>query len=490
MDIKNALATAAKGAVQSTVEWAYTPRRPGDRNRKNGGKSDPAFQEHPLDTLRRAAYHSVFDTLFLSPDPSGYPYITPDTTLQDVVGKLSDWIFPTETVFKTTNEALQELFDNLLEQIKFDLKTEKIVEESAVMGYCGLRSVWDVEQGIWLYEIKPKEYLVIETPEGKPEQTNAIGLEWPIIRMEKGKESRYWRKERWTIDTYQLWRALPEKTPGQKPEFKPEDIEKEESNDYGELAITVVPHYYDPECKGRGIVQEAQVLTVKALIRLHFKEHFAHLKYMDPNPVRKNHANPDDALNLSIGNVIDLQQANEAMPTDLTLLEYAGIPESAEGERYRHEKALYRAAKLKPPPPDEMNKPGVENSGVALRLIDKDDAKTVQTLRDNGYSQVLKHFEKILRMGARLGLPEYSAINPEDRDSYGVTAQFPDFFPPTDDEIAIKLANFKAANLPSAIMAPMIAALFGIEDPAIIAAIAVGVDEEREALKPTTNIGA
>lgn len=484
-NVLEATAAAAKGAVQNTVDWAYGPNT-WKRNRQQGGdKSDPVFNAYPLDTLRRAAYHSVFDTLFQSPDPSGYPYVVADKTLKDVVDRLNNLIFPTGTVFKPTNDALEELLEGILKQTRFQLKTEKIVEESAVLGYCGLRSVWDADAQAWLYEIKPKEYLIVETPEGKPEQIDAIGLEWPIIRVEKGQARRYWKKERWTLETYEVWREKPEKTSGQKPEFKPEDLESSEPNTYGELPITLVPHYFDPECQGFGIVGPEEVLSAKALIRLHHKRHFAHLKYMDPNLVRKNHADKTEKVELSIGAVIDIQQVDEK-PVDLVLLESSGIPESAGDEFYEHVKSIYKAAGLKPPPQhDDTIKTGTNSSGVALRLLDKDDFETIKTLRDNGYSQVTRHFEKLLRMGARLGLPDYAGINPEDAESYGITVKYPDFFPPTDDEIALKLANFKAANLPANIMAQMIGALFGIEDPAIIKQIADGIDKERDLLEPT-----
>lgn len=487
MDPASALATAAKTTVRAAVDWAYGPNTWKRNRRKGDGKEDPIFAQVPLDTLRRAAYHSVFSTLFESPDT--FPYVVPDKTLKDVVDKLNNLIFPTDTVFKPNNEALEDLLADLLEQTKFQLKTEEVVEEAAVMGYCGIRSVWDEEQEKWLYEIKEKEYLIIETPEGKPEQIDAIGLEWPIVRKEKGKEVRYWRKERWTLETYELWQAKEEKLNGEKPEFKPEDLELTTENTYGELPITLIPHYFDSQCHGHGVVGPEEILSAKALIRLRHKRHFAHLKYMDPNVVRKNHAAPGEPIDMGIGTVIDLQQIDEKGPTDLTLLEFAGIPESAKDEFLDHVTALYKAAGLKPPPPEEVFKPGTESSGIAIRLLDKDDAKTVQTLRDNGYSQVIRHFEKILRMGANLRLPDYAGINPEDKDSYGITAKFPDFFPPTEDEKAMMIANFKAAMLPTRIIAQKIAAMYGLEDPEDLKEIERNLEDEKARLEPTTKIG-
>ena len=490
MDAMHALASAAKGTVRSTVDWAFGPNKWTQSNRKGSGKSDPIFQRYPLDTLRRAAYHSVFDTLFETKDPSGYPYVVPDKTIKDVVDKLNNLIFPTGTVFKAVNHALENLLDGIVKETKFQLKTEEIVEEAAVLGDCALRSVWDAEKACWLFEIKEKEYLIIESPQGKPEQIDAIGLEWPIIRVEKGQARRYWKKERWTLELYEVWREKVEKTDGQKPEFKPEDRESSEPNTYGELPITLVPHYFDSDGYGHGIVGAEEILSAKALIRLRHKRHFAHLKYMDPNAVRKNHSDKTEPVDLSIGAVIDIQQVDENMPVDLTLLEYSGIPDSAKDEFYDHVKAIYKAGGLKAPPPDdETFKTGTSSSGVALRLLDKDDFETIKTLRDNGYSQVTRHFEKIFRMGKNLGLPDYAGINPENAESYGITVKFPDFFPPTDDEIALKLANIKAANLPSSIAAQMIATIFGIEDPAIIQQIQSNIDAERAMLEPTPHVG-
>ena len=472
------LETAAKSAVQTVVDWSYGTRLGTQTNQ--GGKTDPIFKRQPLDVLRRAAFHNVFETLFNQVDD--FPFVNPDKNLKNVIKKLANNIFPRGTTFRLAdkeNKPGNDLLLKILKDVKFQLKTETIVNEAALMGYCGIRTVYDEFIDQWIYEVKPKEYLVIETSEGNPEDIIALGLEWPVTRMENGKQKRYWAKERWTNLIYQTWPLKPEGVQG-KPKFDPEDAITEDNN-YGEIPITLVPHEYDPYCFGKGVVNEEEVMTVKSLIRLHHKRHYGHLKYMDPNPIIKNRSNPGEPVNMAIGVAIDIQAADEKMPVDMTLLEFAGMPDSVKDEFYDHVKDLYGSAGLKAPPKEDLMKTGgVETPGIALRLLGKDDADTIETLRDNGYSQVIRHFEKMLRMGANLGLTEYSAINPENELTWEITAKFPCFFPPTDDEIAIKLANMKAAQLPPEVVGPMIAALFGIDDEETIRQIINRLDQKEE----------
>lgn len=474
------LENAAKTAVRNTMGWAMGSRRWVDPNQK--GKTDTVFAKQPMDVLRRAACNNVFESLFAHSIDS-FPYVVPDKTLKKVIGRMAFSMFPRQTVFLCEDEASNNLLVDFIEKTLFDLKTENIVEEAAMMGFCGLRTVWVDELKKWILEVKPKEYLVIEAYPGVPGEVLAIGLEWPVERKENGKTRTYWKKERWTNEEYQVWAEKSETLDGQKPTFKPEEAITEPNN-YGEIPYTIVPHIYDAARHGVGIIGEEEILAAKALIRLRHKRHFAHLKYMDPNPVRKNHADPGEPLDLGIGQVIDLQQVDENMPVALELMEFSGIPESVKDEIYDHTKAIYEAAGFKAPPPEEVFKVGSQSSGVALRIRDKDDADTIQTLRDGGYSNVLRHFEKVLRMGARLNLPEYSVINPEDPKTWTVTAIFPDFFAPTDEEIAVKLANMRTAELPADITGPMVAALFGIEDPEQIEAVTEKRRQHETAFSP------
>lgn len=473
------LESAAKGAIRSVVNFAMDGTNGWGSLQR--GKTDSIFGRQPMDVLRRAAFHNVFDTLFLKLDD--FHFVVADKTLQKVIGKLADNVFPRGTVFTHEDKGTNELLLDIIRQTKFDLKSEKIVTESSLMGYCGLRSVYDTLLGRWLLEVKQKEYLIIETVEGVPDEIVALGVEWPVERKEGGRTYIYWKKERWTNETYEFW---PEKREGPhgKPKFLPGEATTEPSV-YGEIPITLVPHFFDSGCHGTGVVSEDEILTVKNLLRLHHKRHFGHLKYMDPNPVIKNRADKGQPLDMGIGKVIDLENFDEKLPVDIQLLEFAGMPESVKDEFYHHVKALYDAAGLKAPPLEQIEKPGTNNSGVALRLIDKDDAKTIESLRDNGYSQVVRHFEKILRMGANMSLPEYSGITLDNPESWTVTAKFPAFFPPTDEEIGLKLSNMRQAKLPPEIMGPMVAALFGIEDEKATQQIIENLKEQAELEKPT-----
>lgn len=474
------LQTAAKSSIRHTVEWAFGPDTA--RKRRYAGMSDPVLDRVPIDTLRRAAFHSVFGTLFDNADR--FPYLVPDKTLKTVIGKLSKNMFPKGTVIKAEADAVEQLLMDIIKHTRLHKKTFKIVQESALMGYSGLRSVYDKELGRWLLEVKPKEYLVVETREGNPEEITAIGMEWPIERPTgpRGQMQRYWQKERWTLTEYQQWPEQRE-TPMGKPDFSKIAPASTEPNTYGELPITLIPHYSGSGVPGEGVVQEEEILTVKALIRLRHKRHFGHLQYMDPNPVAINRANPGDPIDVGIGNVIDIQSVDESAQADFKLLEYAGMPESVKDEFYDHICALYDAAGLKAPCREEVFKPGTDVAGVALRLLDKDDAEEIDGLRENGYSLVLRHLEKILRMGARLNLPDYGGINPDDPETWMISAVFPEFFTPTEQDNTARLLNMKQSYLPAKFMARQIAAMWGIEDEAMITEIERLINEERAMMK-------
>ena len=466
------LKTAAQGLVRNVVASSFDSY--GYRISRNGCDTDDVFSKYDMDTLRRCAYRNVFSKLFLTKDQ--FPYVTPDTTLKEVINKLKDNVFPTGSRITSEDDTINQLVQKIIAESKFRLKAEEIVEESALMGYCAIRSVFNQSLNRWVLDIKPKEYLVIERVPGTLDEYEAIGMEWPIDRDGK----RYWQKERWTKAVYQIWPEILEKVDGKKPVFDPEDAVTEPNN-YGEIPYTLIPHFYDSHEIGRGIVQEEQVLSVKALIRLRHKRHYGHLKYMDPNPVIKNRRDAGDPIDLSIGKVIDITSQDENMPVDMQLLEFAGMPDSVDGEKLDHVASLYRAAGLKPPPPEDQNPnaAGTSTAGVALRLLDKDDAKTIETLRDNGYSNVIRHFEKLLRMGKNLNISEYASINTEDEDSYRLSANYPDFFPPTDQDVAMKLANMNAAALPIDIKTRMIASLFGIEDEKELAMLKQELEDKK-----------
>ena len=465
------LEEGAKQTVRTINDWAYQKRPT-----KQAGLTDPAFERYPLDVLKRAAYNNVFGRLFVQTDD--FPWVTPIKTLQWVVGTLENNMFPTGTKLSVVDNKTNELLQGLLQSSKFNLRAEKIVSESALMGYSGLRTVWSAEYQKWIFEVKPKEYLVIESAEGLPEQIIAVGLEWPIDRLDaKGRTVRYWAKERWTNETYERWVEKKATAEG-KPLFKPDDEKTVEPNTYEEIPITIIPHFWDPDLYGTGVVQEDEVLTVKSLIRLRHKRHFGHLKFMDPAIVRINHVNPEESIDLGIGGKVDIRQSDPEAPTDLKLLEYAGMPESVKDEMYDLMKDLYSAAGLKPPSKEEVDKAMTNDSGVALRLRDRSDAETIKTLRDNGYSEVLRHYEKVLRMGARLNLPDYRMINPDDKEAWSITAKFPDFFPPTPEEVQTQIFTMKAAKLPPELMAPKIAELFGIEDEQHIKMIQESIQAE------------
>jgi hypothetical protein len=480
----NSLANATKGAIRQSLDWALDRRGWQSLHRGYATKTDPVFQHRTLDQLRRAAYTCDFDVLFNMADE--FPYVTPDRTCREVIGKLSDNMFPTGTKFQHEDKAVSELLQEIIDRSRIQLKLESVVTESAIMGFCGLRTVWVDELERWIVEVKQKEYLSYETVPGVSDEITAIILEWPT-REEVTPTGKivYWKKERWTDQVWQQWPEKPEKS-GQRPEFKPEDATTQPNN-YGEIPITLVPHYYDSREFGIGVVSVNEILSVKALVRLHHKQHYAHQKYMDPNPIRKNAVSAGEPLDLGIGKVIDVAAGDPALPVDLTLLEFQGIPESVDKEKFEHSARLYRAAGMKPPPPESiLEKTGQEKTGIAIRMLDKDDAKCIETLRDNGYSNVIRHMEKMLRMGKRLKLKGYESINPDDHKTYQVIASYPDFFPPTDDDVAIKIANMNAAKLPPSVMAPRIAALFGIEDEAEKQAIEAALQKEQDRLEMET----
>lgn len=182
------LKTAAQGLVRNVVASSFDSY--GYRISRNGCDTDDVFSKYDMDTLRRCAYRNVFSKLFLTKDQ--FPYVTPDTTLKEVINKLKDNVYPTRSSITSEDDTINQLVQKIIAESKFRLKVEEIVEESALMGYCAIRSVFNQSLNRWVLDIKPKEYPVIERVPGTLDEYEAIGMESPIDRDGK----RYWQKER------------------------------------------------------------------------------------------------------------------------------------------------------------------------------------------------------------------------------------------------------------------------------------------------------
>lgn len=462
----------AKNSIMSVINWA-----------NNGQTYIPSATPDEM-ALRRAAYDCNFKVLF--PDWTKLlphePLLTPDKTIEWVVDKFATNLYPSDTSYQTADQTTTELLQQIIEQTLFVMKTDTICQEAALMGLVGLRSVWSDLKQQWLLEIKPREQLNIVTDPDSRDIITAIEVSYPLTQNNK----YYWYKERWTDTQYFKWPlkevAQYQKTP---PEFK-ENEASVEPNTFGEIPITLVWHTYDPDCLGDAAISCKDILDAKCLIRLRNKRHFSHLEHMDPTVVVVND-DGDSKIRRGVGQLIRVKSPEPRVQADVKLLESKGVPESVKDEILETTRNIFKSAGLTPPTDDDIISAGTDVAGVALRIRDKGEAETIKTLREKGYSQVLRHLDKLLRMGARTRkLPAYSAVNLADSATWSVEAKFADFFPPTDQDILLKMQILKMSHLSDKEKAEREAQYMGVDAPEEVQAIMDNLAHERDLMEANT----
>jgi hypothetical protein len=481
MNLTDLLATAAKSAVVGVTDWAYG-KTAAPWSRIN--KADDTTSRAPLSVMQRAAMASDFNTLFQTVPLA--QYVVPDTIVNDVVNVFTSNMFPKGTRLACADEQSGDTLVQVLEQCRFEKKAEAIVKEAATVGWMALRSVYLNDSQSWLLELKEQEFVQVETEEGNAENITAISLLWPVDL--NGKAA--WRKERWTKELYQAWPATPARN-DEIPEFK-DDKKAEELNPYGEIPITLVHHEPDAKGYGKTFIDRQAIGFTKALIVLRNKNFSGQCKIEDPTLKVTNASEgaSEIAVAWATKNVITVSASDTNSPTTVDALTFANSTEGFKNSIHDYVKGIYNLAGLQPPPMDDQIRTGANVAGVALRALDAKDAKVIESLRDNSYSAVLRHFEKVLRMGKALNLPDYAFVKPEDPLSYKITATFPDFFPPTEQEKTQRIANIEQMPLPALIKAQKLAALEGIEDEDVIAEMVQLIEEKQGLLASVISGGA
>lgn len=469
----NAMTTAVNSATNAVSSIFKT--KLGGKTATGGHKTDPIFQFKNRDTLARAAYACDINTLFRNKDVE--PYLVYDTTVAKVVNKLAALTFPLGTSFRLDVERNDDPLLGILKETDFYTKTQLVVQEGALMGWCALRSVYS--EGRWITEVKQKE-MTEPTYVGD----KLVMIAFYAVREKDGK--RYWRKESWDFLEHKTWAEKPESRQGVRPEFKEEDAIVV-PNPYGEIPATIVAHRTGVGLIGLPVINEPEIGAQKALVRLRHNLHTAHVKHMSPPVVRKNHSSPGDPLEVGANDVIDIEDGGNDRVCDLKLLEFTGIPESVRHELYDHECLIYSAAGLKPPPADENPTVGTNNSGTALRVLHKEDLDTVEELRAKSYDKVAKHLELVLRMAARIG--EVDGVDPDNEDTWRVVVSFPEFFPNTEQDNQAALMTLNMAELPPALKAPRVCKVLGITDENEVALLLSHYESQQAMMEPNLSIG-
>lgn len=468
--MRSAVVDAARSGIRAVVNFAYQNAVQVERQR-----------ELALDALRRAAYTNNLDDLFEGKWPKGpdvrEKLLMPDMTIRQMVDKFATNIFIKGTAFSGADETKTVLIQDIIKATTLNQKLTDITTEAALMGYVGLRSVWHTELNNWVIEIKPKEEIRTERD---GERITAIIIQYQFWDTDKVLK---WYREKWTDAEYTLWEPI--KVTGMNRNQEP-DWEKAkfstEINTFGEIPITLVSHQYSQTDIGIGVVRKDDIDLAKALVRLKNKRHFAHLEHMDPTVAVLNGSDDDD-VERGVGAVIRIRANSSELPPNVQLLEMAGVPDSVKDEIMEHVVNFYKNAGLTPPSEDDIFRTGTTSSAVALRVKDTDESKTMETLRDDGYSAVAQHLEKLLRMGARTRKhPDYAqvGINPDDPESYKVVVKYPPFFPPTPEEQMTTLQTLRQSHLSAAEKAKREAQIFLIEDQAEIDEIQANIEQEQE----------
>jgi len=479
-NLKAKAADATASNIKSLVDWAYKQTPSWGRS-----KIDPIFKRYTLQELRRAVFDCDFETLFISADEQ--PLLRGDSCIKDITARLADTIFPEGMTLGAGDDAVTGLLNSAVlgmagaESPLF--KFRGVVPESAVMGWCAIRSVWipDIER--WLFEVHQSENVQIDTFPGVPDAVLRIALVWSF----QGTDGKtYYEKERWTAatlpgesGTLERWRPLPALAGGRRPDFATTP-DTTEVNTYGEIPVTIVPHLPDAKNIGVGFVGMVEVGKFKALLQRHQKRHYSDLFAANPVRVCKNHANPGEQFNYGLGATVHLQQSGRDEPVDLVNLDQPRIGTDYDETTEQLRAELWAAAGLKKPSVAEKTVVGNVASGSALEVLSEPEQKKIQSLRSGGYQAVLKHLAKVLRMGKALNLQGY-AIVPDD---VVVSATYPDFYEPTSQDLLLKIQVWQSAKLPPDYIAQQIATLFKIQDPELVEQIRLNWQEAQAAVLP------
>lgn len=465
---------AARQKAQEVIEWALNAP---NLTRAYADKCSPA-------QLKRAVYDCTFDILFpyWKAQLPNEPLLTPDRSIEVAVKRFAFNMFPAQTVFNVVDEKLNELLQDINKQIKLDSKCEQIVSEASLMGFVALRSVWSDLVNGWLLELKPFEQTTVEYHPTAHDIVLSVTFSYPMyIGLKK-----YWYKEKWTNDEYWEW---PLVEVGRQVQAEPNMPDKRAiivPNTFGEIPVTIVYHRYCAHTPGQSAFNDKDILNAKALVRLRNKKHLTHLEHLDPSLVVVNNSS-NEPIKRGAGAIIRLKSDDPNAPASAELLESAGVPESVDKEINDHVVAIFKGAGLTPPSEEEILKHNkTDVPGVALRIRDKGEATTIETLRIKGYAQVMRHLEKLMRMGAFTHkTPEYSTVNLSDPTSYEVSAKFPPFFPPSDQDVLIKMNILKMSHLSAKEKAEREAQYLDVESIEEINEIQSNIEAEKVLMEPT-----
>lgn len=470
MSIIAGVQTVARSAVKGVVEWAFF------------GQAQMLDEQLKEASLRRAVYENDLPKVFKNWDSTKEKLLTPDTTIQTIIGKFATNIFQNGTYFYTGNQKTTELLNKIIQETKLDQKLSCIVEEACINPFCGIRSVWDEESNQWIIEIKTYEDLEVVLNERQREKVEEIYVCHPIRKTPEGVV--IWFREKWTDKEYWLWPETPEPTPGKRPVFKDSDagIIKQE-NTFGKIPITLVRYRYDINHYGKPVIGQTEILIYKNLVRLGNKRVYAHLEHGDPTIYVIDGDENSALIRRGVGGTIVIQSSSEQKAAQVGLLQMEGLPESFNKNLLDLSSDLYQLHGLTPPGLEEMKQQSDTPSGRALKVRDRSEEATIKELRERSFCAILYHLEWLLKAGASLRKdPAYKSVNEADETTWKVEAKYPEFFPLTPDEKMAEMQVISESHLSAKAKAEREAQILQVDDDAEVAEIQKNIEAEQDRL--------
>lgn len=413
------------------------------------------------------------------------PLLIPTGIAHRMIGKFTNNLFPYDTIWMVAKPPGQQepainqpLLEGIIEQTKFLELLDEIISEAAWLDYCAIRMVAPDNADKWIVEVINREFLELTPDPEDPRDFKYVTVTYPRIDPD-GK--KFWFKERWSKDTVEIWKPVGTRIEVQTaPKFDKDPV-KTDVHFYGEIPFTIVYHKYDSKAVGKGTIGKHDVLTLKATIRLLNKQHFSHLVGMAPLLSIKDAKVKSGRVSRAASSVLMLESDGEAgTGAEVKYVEMGDLPQSVQDELYNYTRELYEMNGLTAPSKEEFAKTGIQDSGVAVRLTSKDDEQTIKTLRGRGYANVIRALEKMLRMGARVGMEAYSSVNPEDPQTWRIECKFSEFFPMTLDDKTKEAGLINLSPLPAEQKAQRWAQVMGVDDPDVINEMAAKLQEEED----------
>lgn len=460
----------------------------------------------------RNYYEDNLEALFENTPKEDMPTV-PSGLVAEIVDNIVSRLFPEGTSIGASEDSqIKDLVDSIVEDIQLLERLRLIATEGAVTGTVYLKSLPKVATslvaepnaqegmevplkevrsftGKWSLSILIAEAVTIVTDPLDVENVEKYRIRF---RFQDNNSDWFWWQEEWTESDYFEWLPQPFNN-GEVPRFDDSTLNQDTSgpHDYGCIPITAIRHklccdspYGESEIdeKLKRYWRAATISESKTEVAGQFSNT---PMYAIINDKSRTH------FSLSPHSVLRLMGDGEVTP-DIKAIEHSGTPESVFKAQENLVDKSHRGAQVTSPEFEKEVKGGSSPSSVLYKAVNHKFIEKVKGLRVRyGDAGVEKHIEMILKMGARLGIPDYESINPDDSETYNVEMSYPPFFEATVAEKSEELTLLERSHLPSDVLAQRIAAMHGISNKDVIQQIQDNIEleaEERKALLAGVNM--